>query len=377
MKKFIRTTLWVAFVGLILFGFYYLYNKSKDKDIIYETKTATVDNIIQKTVATGMVTPRKEIAIKPQVSGIIQEIYIEAGEIVKKGDLLAKVKIIPDMVALNGAESRQKKAQLKLDDAKLVYDRQKKVFEQGVIAEAEFQGYRLEYNAAVEELEAAENNLQLIKEGITKKSGTVSNTLIRSTIEGMVLDVPVEEGTSVIQSNTFNEGTTIASVADMGEMIFEGKIDETEVGKIKEGMDLELTIGAIEDAVFKAELEYISPKGVEENGAVQFEIKAKVNLNTNHFIRAGYSANANIVLDRRDSVLVVSESLLKFENENKDSIYVEVETETPQVFEKKFIKTGLSDGINIEVVSGITIEDKLKGGEKKEGEQHHGGENEG
>lgn len=376
MKKFFKITLWTIFVGLILFGFYYLYNKSKDKDIIYETKTASIDNIIQKTVATGTVTPRREIAIKPQVSGIIQEIYIEPGDHVKKGDLLAKVKIIPDMVALNAAESRVKKANLQLDDSKLVYNRQKKVYEQGVIAEAEFQRYRLEYNASLEEVEAAENNLQLIKEGITKKSGSVSNTLIRSTIQGMVLDVPVEEGTSVIQTNTFNEGTTIASIADMGEMIFEGKIDETEVGKIKEGMELELTIGAIENATFNAELEYISPKGIEENGAVQFEIKAKVSLSTTHFIRAGYSANANIVLDRRDSVMVVSESLIKFEDENKDSVYVEIETGTPQVFEKKYITTGLSDGINIEVKSGITIEDQIKAGEKKEedkGPEEHEG----
>lgn len=365
MKKVIRIIIGVLFVGLIIFGFFYLYNKSKQKDIIYETKNPTVDNVIKKTVATGTVTPRKEIAIKPQVSGIIAELYVEAGDIVKKNDLLAKIKIIPDMVALNSAESRVNKAKLNLEDSKLVYERQKKVYEQGVIPEAEFQRYRIDYNTAMEEVESAENNLNLIKEGITKKSGQITNTLIRSTIEGMVLDVPVEVGTSVIQTNTFNEGTTIASVADMGEMIFEGKIDETEVGKIKEGMKLELTIGAIEDQKFDAELEYIAPKGVEENGAVQFEIKAKVKLSESVFIRAGYSANANIVLDRRDSVMVVSESLIKFEDENKDSIYVEVETD-PQVFEKRYIKTGLSDGINIEVLEGIELEDNLKAGEKKE-----------
>lgn len=365
MKKVIRIVIGVLFVGLILFGFYYLYNKSREKDIIWETKNPTVDNIVQKTVATGTVTPRKEIAIKPQVSGIIAELYVEPGDIVKKNDLLAKIKIIPDMVALNAAESRLNKAKLNLEDSKLIYDRQKKVFEQGVIPEAEFQRYRIDYNTAMEEVEAAENNLQLIKEGITKKSGEITNTLIRSTIEGMVLDVPVEVGTSVIQTNTFNEGTTIAAVADMGEMIFEGKIDETEVGKIKEGMKLELTIGAIEEQTFDAELEYISPKGVEENGAVQFEIKAKVKLSANYFIRAGYSANANIVLDRRDSVIVVSESLIKFEDDNRDSVYVEVETD-PQVFEKRYIKTGLSDGINIEVLEGLELEDNVKAGEKKE-----------
>lgn len=365
MKKAIKIIIGILFVGLIFYGFFYLYNKSRQKDVIYETKNPTIDNVVQKTVATGTVTPRKEIAIKPQVSGIISELYVEAGDIVKKNDLLAKIKIIPDMVALNSAESRLNKAKLRLEDTKLVYERQKKVYEQGVIAEAEFQGYRIDYNTAIEEVESAENNLQLIKEGITKKSGEITNTLIRSTIEGMVLDVPVEVGTSVIQTNTFNEGTTIASVADMGEMIFEGKIDETEVGKIKEGMKLELTIGAIENQKFDAELEYIAPKGVEENGAVQFEIKAKVRLSESNFIRAGYSANANIVLERRDSVIVISESLIKFEDENKDSVYVEVET-APQVFEKRYIKTGLSDGINIEVLEGLEIEDNLKAGEKKE-----------
>jgi HlyD family secretion protein len=256
------------------------------------------------------------------------------------------------------------KAKLVYDDAKLDYERQKKVYEQGVIPEAEFQKYKLEFKSAREELEAAENNLQLIKEGVTKKSeanGT-TNTLVRSTIDGMVLDVPVEIGNSVIKTNTFNDGTTIAFVADMGEMIFEGKVDETEVGKIKPGMDLLLSIGAIDDETFDAELEYISPKGVEENGAIQFEIKADVELKDNLFIRAGYSANADIVLDRVDSVMVISESLVKFEKDS-DSAYVEVEVE-PQKFEKRYIETGLSDGINIQVLSGVELEDKIKTNKK-------------
>ncbi|MBN1598735.1 MAG: efflux RND transporter periplasmic adaptor subunit [Bacteroidales bacterium] len=362
MKIFWRILLIIFVVVLVLGGIYFLITKSKRQPLVFKTETPVISDIIQKTVATGTVTPRKEIAIKPQVSGIVEALYVEPGEHVKKGDLIAKVKIIPDMVALNAAESRLNKAKLQLEDAKLVYDRQKKVYEQGVIPEAEFQTVRIEYNSALEEVEAAENNLQLIKDGITKKSGEISNTLIRSTIEGMVLDVPIEVGTSVIQTNTFNEGTTIASVADMGEMIFEGKIDETEVGKIKEGMKLELTIGAIEDQIFDAELEYIAPKGIEENGAVQFEIKAKVKLEEGYFIRAGYSANANIVLDRRDSVMVVSEALVQFEEGKKDSAFVEIET-SPQIFEKRYIITGLSDGINIEVVSGLEMNDKIKAGE--------------
>ena len=363
MRKFFRISLLVIFLAAILATFGYLYNKSRKKTVVYELKSPTINNIIKKTVATGSVVPRKEILIKPQVSGIIEEIFIEAGNTVNKGDLIAKTRIIPDMVNLNNAESRLKRAQLNLEDAKLVYNRQKKIYDQGVIAESEFLQTRLSYNNAIEELESAENNLQLIREGVSKKSGTVTNTLIRSTIKGMVLDVPVEVGNSVIESNNFNEGTTVASVADMGEMIFKGKVDETEVGKLKAGMPLVLSIGAIDSAKFDAELEYIAPKGKEENGAIQFEIRAAVSLKDSMFIRANYSANADIVLERADSVLSIEESLLKFDH---DSAYVEIETTTPQVFEKKYIKTGLSDGINIQVKEGLTKESKIKGDEKKE-----------
>jgi HlyD family secretion protein len=363
MKLVFKIFLILFVIVLVAGGIYFLISKSKKNPVVFKTESPTIANIVQKTVATGSIIPRNEITIKPQVSGIIAEIYVEPGDQVKKGDLIAKVRIIPDMVSLNSAESRLKKARLQSEDSKLVYERQRKVYEQGVIPEAEFQKIRLEYNNSLEELEAAENNLQLIQEGITKKSGQISNTLIRSTIQGMVLNVPVEVGTSVIQTNSFNEGTTIASVADMGEMIFKGKIDETEVGKLKVGMKLELTIGAIEEKKYNAELEYIAPKGTEENGAVQFEIKAKVSLTKDAFIRAGYSANADIVLDHRDSVMVIPEGLI-ISGTNKDSSYVEVEKGT-QVFDKKYIKTGLSDGINIEVLSGLKIEDKIKGKEIK------------
>lgn len=363
MRKFFRISLLVIFLAAILATFGYLYNKSRKKTVVYELKSPTVTNIIKKTVATGSVVPRKEIAIKPQVSGIIEEIFIEAGNNVNKGDLIAKIRIIPDMVNLNNAESRLKRAQINLEDAKMIYDRQKKIYEQGVIAESEFLQNRLSYNNALEEIESAENNLQLIREGVSKKSGTVTNTLIRSTIKGMVLDVPVEVGNSVIESNNFNEGTTVASVADMGEMIFKGKVDETEVGKLKNGMPLVLSIGAIDSAKFDADLEYIAPKGKEENGAIQFEIRAAVSLKDSMFIRANYSANADIVLERADSVLSIEESLLKFDH---DSAYVEIETSIPQKFEKKYIKTGLSDGINIQVKEGLTKESKIKGEEKKE-----------
>ncbi|MFC2101074.1 efflux RND transporter periplasmic adaptor subunit [Bacteroidota bacterium] len=356
MKTVIRVVIIIFFIVLFIGTLIYLYRKSKEKPLVFETDKPFVTNIIKKTVATGSVVPRKEILIKPKVSGIVSEIYVEAGQHVNKGNLIAKVRIIPNMVNLNNAESRLNKAKINLKDATIAYNRQKKLLDNQVIAEAEFQSYEIAFFSAKEEVEAAENNLQLIKEGITKNTGTFSNTLIRSTIDGMVLDVPVKEGNSVIESNTFNEGTTIAVIADMSEMIFEGTVDESEVGKIKEGMNLILTIGAIEQESFTATLEYISPKGIEENGAIQFEIKAEVILKDTLFIRAGYSANADIVLASKDSVLAIKESLLQFEG---DTVFVEIET-APQQFEKRFIKTGLSDGINIEIVSGLSKKDQIK-----------------
>ena len=358
MKKIFKILGIVILVGIFGGTIYFLYTKSKKAPEIYETKNPFVNNVVRKTVATGSVVPRKEIDIVPQVSGIIDELYIVAGDFVKKDQVIAKIKIIPDMVNLNNAENRLNRAKLNFDDAKVDFDRQQKLYDQKVISFEEYKKAKVGYDSAKEELSAAENNLDLIKNGVTKKAQTATNTLVRSTVNGMVLDVPIKEGNSVIQSNTFNNGTTICTVADMQDMIFKGKVDETEVGKIKEGMNIELEIGAIEKDKFAAILEYIAPKGKEENGAIQFEIKANVVLKENQFIRAGYSANANIVLEKKDSVLVIPEGMLKFE---KDTSFVEIETATPQVFEKRKVKTGISDGINIEITEGLTKADKVKG----------------
>ncbi len=357
MKTFFKIL--IILIIIVIFGgtLIFLYNKSKTEVVVFETSNPFISNIVMTTVATGSVVPRKEIEITPKVSGIIEHIYVEPGQNIVKGDIIAKVKIVPNMVSLNNAESRVNRAKLNLANSKKSFERQKDLLKKGVIPKAEFEEFELDYQGAEEEVESAINNLELIKEGQTKNSGKITNTLIRSTIEGMILEVPVEEGNSVIESNTFNAGTTIATVADMGEMIFKGKIDETEVGKIKEGMPLILTIGAIEDYKFQAELEHISPKGTEENGAIQFEIKANIELLDSIFVRAGYSANADIVLARRDSVLVIPESLLQFE---EGKAFVEVETEESQVFEKINIETGLSDGINIEILSDLSVNDKIK-----------------
>lgn len=356
MKRGIRIIIGTALLGLFIWTLWFLYQKSEEKPVVFQTQQPEITNIVRKTVATGAVVPRKEVNIKPRVSGIIDELFVIAGDRVRKGDMIARIKIIPNMVSLNEAENRLQRAKLALDNSKIDYDRNRKLLESKMLAPSDFQAFQLAYNNAKTESEAAENNLQLIKEGITKNVGAVSNTIVRSTIDGMVLDVPLKEGSSVIESNTFNEGTTIAVVADMGEMIFEGKVDESEVGKIKPGMDLILTIGAIEKERFDAVLEYIAPKGVKENGAIQFLIKAKMKLKQGSFIRAGYSATADIVLEHKDSVLSIAESLIQFE---KEKAFVEVETQ-PQVFEKRDIKTGLSDGIRIEVLEGLTKTDKIK-----------------
>ena len=360
MKKVFRILGVVVLVAIFGGTLFFLYNKSKKKTDYFENKNPFYNDVVMKTVATGSVVPRFEIEIVPQVSGIIDELYVEAGDKITKGQVVARIKIIPDMVTLNSAETRVNRAKIGFEDAKIDYDRQQKLFDKEVISYEEFKSAKVGYDSAREELTAAENNLELIKNGVTKKAATATNTLVRSTINGMVLDVPVEEGNSVIQANTFNAGTTIASVADMSDMIFEGNVDETEVGKISEGMPIQLEIGAIDKEKFAAVLEYISPKGVEENGAIQFEIKANVQLKKGQFIRAGYSANANIVLERKDNVMVIPEGLLQFEN---DSSFVEVNVgsaEEPN-YEKRWVHTGLSDGINIEITEGLKEEDKVKG----------------
>lgn len=355
-KKIRNSILIVVFVSLIIWTFYFLFQKSQTPPQVYETVVPFDTTIVKKTVATGSVTPRKEVNMKSQVSGIIEKLYIVAGEEVKNGDVIAKIKIIPNMLNMANAESRVNSAQLNYDNAKLEYERNKQLFDQNVISKSEFQVLELKIKTSHEELMAAQNQLQIIKDGVSKSSGATSNTFVKSTISGMVLDVPVKEGGQVIESNTFNEGTTIASIANMGEMIFEGKLDESEVGKVQVNMEIVLTIGAIDKESFKAKLEYIAPKGVTENGAIQFLIRASINKDNSAFLRAGYSANADIILARKDKIMAIPESVLQFD---KEKTFVEVEKGNQQ-FEKRYVKTGLSDGINIEITEGLKKTDKVK-----------------
>jgi HlyD family secretion protein len=358
MKKLLTVVLAVTLVALFGGTLWYLWRKAQKPVVVYKTETASLSDIIKKTVATGSVIPRKEVAVKPQVSGIIESIKVEAGQSVRRGDLLASIRVVPNTGALAAAESRLNQARIKSSDANREFERQRTLREQGVVSDREFRATTLAKDTADEELAAAQDSLEVVKRGVASRSGNAGNTKVIATIDGTVLDVPVKEGGSVIETNTFNDGTTIATLADMSELIFEGKVDESEVGKLKPGMAIVLTIGALEPAKFDAVLERIAPKGVDENGAIQFKIRAALKQTGESVIRANYSANADIVLDRRDKVLAVKESLLQFEG---DSVFVEVES-APQHFEKRKIKTGLSDGVIVEVLEGLKPDDRLKAG---------------
>ena len=356
LKKTLLILVAVVLVAAFAGTFWFLWAKSQEPPVVWGTETPFTTDIVKKTVATGAVVPRKEVDIKPQVSGIVRQLFVEPGEIIEEGALIAKVGIVPDMISLANAENRVNQAKINLENAVTEYQRNRELFEQGVTSEAAFKIYDIDLKRAREELSASEDSLAVIREGARKKAKYTTNTLVRATAAGMVLDVPVEEGDSVIEANTFNDGTTIAIVADMDEMIFEGQVDESEVGKLREGMELLLTVGAVETETFRAALEFIAPKGVEEEGAIQFKIRAAVNLKEDVFVRANYSANADIVLDRREETLAIQESWLQFDDEGS---YVELEI-GPQEFERRAVETGLSDGINIEVVSGLAETDRVK-----------------
>lgn len=362
MKKVLKIALFLILALIVVGTFFFLWKKQQPKEVTYEIVTSEIGNIENTSVATGTVSPRDEILIKPQIPGIISEILKEAGDYVNVGDIIATVKVVPDVSQLNSAESRVNVAQINLNQIKAEYERQKDLYNKGVIAREEMDKSEADYKKAQEELENSRDNLDIVKTGISKKTAQYSNTQIRSTITGMILDVPIKAGNSVIQANNFNDGTTIATVANMNDMIFIGKLDETEVGRVHTGMPIKLSIGAIENQKFDALLEYIAPKGVEENGAILFEIKAAARIPDSVVVRAGYSANAEIVLAKAENVLTIPESTISFSN---DSAFVHVLKDTinmkPQVFEKKFVKIGLSDGIKAEVKEGLVAGEKIRG----------------
>ena len=349
MKKFLKIFLGILFLALLVGTFVFLWNKTRPVKVVYTLATLLHDTIRQYVIASGKVEPRDEVLIKPQISGIISEVLCKAGDRVKQGDVIATVKVIPEMGTLNAAESRVTVARLSLDQTRKE------------VSQEEFEKGQTTLRQAEEEFQNAEDNLEIVKTGITNRYKDLSNTQIRSTITGMILDVPIKVGNSVIQANTFNDGTTIATVADMGDMLFRGNVDETDIGRLHAGMPVVLTIGAMQGTVLQATLEYISPKAADVNGIIMFEVKAAAKIPESVFVRAGYSANASIVTDSREGVLTLPESTIQFE-EGKPCVYIltSPEESPEQTFEKRDVTLGLSDGVNIEIVSGVTETDKVR-----------------
>ena len=352
--KYIGITLLIS--GALFAAAYFI--KTNDKSaIVYETKTIINTSIEKKTVITGKVIPEDEVEIKPQIQGIIDALFVEEGDKVKTGDLLAKIKVVPNEQNLNAAEGRVANSKIVLKNAQIEFKRNKDLFDKGIISRQDFDNIQLRYNQSKLDVSNAVSDLQIIRLG-SKGGAASANTNIRATVPGTVLEIPVEEGFQVIASNSFNAGTTIATIADLNKMIFEGKVDEAEVGKLIVGMPLEVNLGAIEDQSLEAKLKFIAPKGNEEQGAVQFKIEADLFLNDSIFVRAGYSANASLILERKNNVMAVEESLLQFDRETEKP-YVEIQV-ADQKFERRDIEIGLSDGVNVEVLSGLTEDDQIK-----------------
>jgi HlyD family secretion protein len=349
IKYLVLAVIALVFVGTIVF----LYNKSRGTPVVYQVDSPATMTIIKKTVAVGKVIPRREIEVKAQVSGVVEKLYVEAGQVVKKGQTIARIALRPNMLNVSQAEAQLQTARISLQNQARDLERYRKLQKEGVISELQFNEYLTNYDLQKESMVSAENTLALLRTGATK--GMVSN-MIPATIDGTILDLPNKEGSFIMESSTFQSGTSLATLADMNDMIFEGLVDESEVGKLKQGMELVLNVGALQGKPFKAALEYIAPKGVTDQGTIKFTIRAAVTLDQELYLRSNYSANADIVLDKRENVLAINEGNLLIEG---GKTFVEVET-APQQFEKREIQTGLSDGINIEVVSGLKAEEKIK-----------------
>ena len=357
MKKTVKIIIGIVLVVLLLVVLKYFKDSNSAEIVDYNTEEPYFTSIMTKAVATGKLNPEEEIELKPQVSGIVDEIMVEEGDLVQKGDLIAKIRVVPNEQSLVSARSRIKTAELSKNNAEVLYKRNKALFEKGVISQQDFENSELSFNQAEESLRQAQNDYQIIRQG-SLSGGSAANTNIIAQIPGTILEIPVREGDQVIQSNNFNAGTTIATIADMSKMIFEGKVDESEVGKIREGEDIKVVLGALGEKEFPAKLTFVAPKGIEENGAVQFTVKADVTVEVNTNIRAGYSANAEIELEAKDSVFCIKESLLQF-NRITENPFVEVLQESGS-FRKVNVELGLSDGINVEIVDGLNEGDKIK-----------------
>ncbi len=356
MKKFGKILMIVLVALLFLGTFGYLFKRSQPQEIRYQELTPVMGDISKSTVITGKIQPRDEVNVKPQISGIVAELYKEAGETVQLNEVIAKLKVIPDMGQLSSAQSRVRLSEVNLQQAQVNYQREKALYDQQLVSADEYEKVLQALRQAEEEHAIAQENLEIVRDGVSSSNKSGSTTLIRSTIAGLILDIPVKVGNSVTMSNTFNDGTTIATVANMNDLIFDGNIDETEVGRIHIGLPVRISVGAIQDLHFDAALEYIAPKAKESNGTNLFEIKASVQVPADITIRSGYSANAEIVLQEVKDVLTLPESAIQYDG---DATYVYVVSENG--YDKRPVTTGLSDGVQIEIRDGLALGEKVRG----------------
>ena len=356
MKKTLKIVIGLLIALIFLGTFVFLFKKSRPEKEVFNEHEVTYMDISRKTLITGQIGPRNEVAVKPQINGIIAELYKEAGQPVKEGEIIAKLKVIPDMSSLSSAQSRVRLSEVNLKQAKTNFDREKALYDKQLVSADEYDKVAQALRQAEEELKAAKETLEIVRDGVSSSNKSGSSTLIRSSVSGLILDIPVKVGNTVINSNSFNDGTTIATVADMDDLIFDGNIDETEVGRLSVGMPVKITVGALQDVVIDASLEYIAPKATENNGTNLFEIKASLQVPENVTVRSGYSANAEIVLQTAAQVLSIAESALQFDG---DGTYVYVLGDNG--YERRDVKTGLSDGVNIEIKEGLSLGDKVRG----------------
>ncbi|MDY6099176.1 MAG: efflux RND transporter periplasmic adaptor subunit [Bacteroidaceae bacterium] len=363
MKKYLQLAV-AAIIALVFVGtFVFLYRKSRPKETVYNEFVSKRADIRKTTVITGRIEPRDEVSVKPQISGIITQLYKQAGDRVDAGEVIARVKVIPDMGQLSSAEARVRLAEVNLAQARVDHQRMQNLYKKQLVSDDAYDKVHQSLVQAEEEKTAATDALEVVRDGVSRRNAKASSTLIRSTISGVVLDVPVKVGNTVVLSNTFNDGTTIASVADMNDLIFRGNIDETEVGRLVQGMSMRITVGALHDLAFDATLEYISPKAVEQGGANQFEVKAAVRVEGDVYMRSGYSANAEIVLEEADKVLSVPESAIEFSGDTA-FVYVLESGTSPKVYRRTRVETGLSDGVDIEIRSGVEEGQTVRGPQK-------------